>query len=249
MELFTKIILLDSNEHENLNFIQKRLGKTNVKFLPIVKKKKKKPNIHIYWQKLPHTLHDLCQDKFQPSVHKKAWYSINSQLEELSNHNILHGDVHLKNIMVDEKKKNFYLIDYGLSSNPKKLTPIEKLYLQYRQDQFQFLWNLVFLSNRQMDNYEPFGNMLRTVPERHETLVKNTCLLFPMEKKNRIRDYLDCFLRKDLKKIKTKREKIIFKFFLERLYLTFYILFVKKHDMYENFIKDFQKNVNKKTRK
>jgi serine/threonine protein kinase len=247
MEVFTKKISLNSNEHQNLNYIQKHLGKkTTFKFLPIVHKKQKKPNIYISWEKLPYTLHDLCQDKLQSSFHKKAWYSIKSQLGELSKHNILHGDVHLKNIMVDKNKKHFYLIDYGLSSNPDNLTPIEKLYLENHQDQFQFLWNLVFLSNKQMNNYELFGNILRTFPERHEILVKTTSLFFPIEKKKKIKNYFDCFLKKDLKKIKTKREKIMFKFFLERLYLTFYILFVNKNKIYQNFIKDFQKNVIKK---
>ena len=76
-------------------------------------------------------------------------------------------------------KKELYLIDYGLSSNPKKLTPIEKLYLEYHQDQFQFLWNLVFLSNRQMNNYEPWKYVAdssgapRNIGKKHYSFVSD----------------------------------------------------------------------------
>jgi serine/threonine protein kinase len=240
VEVFTKIIPIDSNEHKNLIFIQNHLLKQNADFLPWLKKQKKKSTIHVTWHKLPYTLYDLCTTKSNQILYNRAWKDIKSQIIELANHNIVHGDVHLKNIMVDQHKKKFYLIDYGLSSNANALSSYEKLCLLYHQDLFQFLWNIVFLSNKEIYSFEPFGNLLREKKLCHEKLLKTVCCFFPSNMKNKIHTYFHCFLKKDLKNLKSKKEKIVFKFFLERLYLSFYIIFVKKDIIFEKFLKEFR---------
>jgi len=82
-----------------------------------------------------------CFSSMKPSQYKQCLRSFWKICETLEQFRIVHGDIHLKNILVLKKKLS--LIDFGISSISKKQNPLHEIYLWGREDIYrflQFLW-------------------------------------------------------------------------------------------------------------
>ena len=204
------------------------------KFLPILKEKRENLFTTFYFEKMPYTFSALYfKKKMTVKMLKTAWRHIKKQILVLHKLGIIHGDVHMENIVVNGSKDKFFLIDFGESCMKKDFGEYEKLSLRYNQDLYQFLWNIVFLSNKQKQSYEDFGEILRKFPEKScRKLLKHVEKMWIDGEKRQLKKHLQYFLEKKLEKINSKKKKIIFKFFLERLYLSYIILFVKRDAIY-----------------
>ena len=230
---FSKKIISGSTESEILRKLDMLRPR---KFLPILKEERKQLFTTFYFEKMPYTFSDLYfKNKITVKMLKNAWRQIKKQIDALHKLGVIHGDLHMENIVVNGAKDKFFLIDFGESCIKQDFGEYEKLSLRYNQDLYQFLWNIVFLSNKQKQSYEDFGEILRKLPEKScRKLLKHVEKMWIDGEKNKLKKYLQYFLEKNLEKINSKKKKIIFKFFLERLYLSYIILFVKKDRIYRN---------------
>ena len=245
MKLFSKTVTLDSNE-SYINHQLSKISPSNTLFCPVkTKKNNKKKIVTLFWEELPCTLYDVLQTKKVTTEQLFSYFvQIKDQLSILHRSNILHSDVHFKNIMMTKTKKKVYLIDYGLSPDPQKLSSYDKLTLLWDEDLFQLLWNLVFRTNQTPTDYKEFRKLLRKqTMDVQESLEKSVLPCIPTRHRKKCKNFLIMFFSKKSPLLKTNHDRIMFKLFLERMYLCFYFYFVNFDVSFEKFISCFQQSL------
>ena len=192
----SKRVISESSESVILRKLDKLRPR---KFLPILKEKRENLFTTFYFERMPYTFSALYfQKKMTVKMLKTAWRHIKNQIHVLHKLGIIHGDVHMENIVVNGAKDKFFLIDFGESCMKKDFGEYEKLSLRYNQDLYQFLWNIVFLSNKQKQSYEDLGEILRKFPEKScRKLLKHVEKMWIDGEKRQLKKYLQYFLEKN----------------------------------------------------
>lgn len=219
----SKKILKNSKEYKFLKEIEK---KENTKiFLPIKKEKEEGKYIHIFWKKIPTTVHSL--KKIKKKEEWNCWKQICLSLSFLHSLKIIHCDVHLNNILVDKDK--FYLIDFGISKKVK--TEYDRYSLEWKEDEFQLLWNLIYKKNEYPTDFSILRKKIQEETKKNKDIIKKEiqyCLPTNLSK-----TYYSLLLSKKPIELEKKIEKIKFKMFLQRLYLLFFIFIEKPNSFYQ----------------
>lgn len=236
MRLFEKVVLYDSNEDRTLRTIPK--WKSNL-FLSHVERKRNGKNVTYRWEKLPSSVFEY-QKKWNAREQLDCWNQVKTQLQIVHHHKILHGDLHPGNVL--RKKNHYYIIDFGLASDPKHLTLFERVGLQYNQDLFQFLWNLVFRSNQMIQDFSAFRKLFKQQNPEIQDSVQNLVYYFYSSKKIPKKFFQFFLSSKRTMKGWTEREKICFQMYLERLYLCFYLQVVSPNITALECVQTFLKN-------
>ena len=219
----SKKILENSKEYKILKELKKK--DENQLFLPIKKIEKENEFIKIYWKKIPTTVYDL-KNKTQKEEWN-CWKQICSSLYFLHSLHIIHCDVHLQNILVDKNK--FYLIDFGIS---KKITSeYDKYYLEWKEDEFQLLWNLIFKRNEYPSDFSHLRKKIQEETKVNQNIIRNE--IQKSLPKHLSKKYFSLFISNKPIEIKKKIEKIKFKIFLQRLYLLYFIFLEKPNTFYQ----------------
>lgn len=225
MSLFLKKIPKKSNEYKILKEIEKKDTKY---FIPIKKEVIENDNIKIYWKKYPFTIHkQISLGIWNKKKEWNTWKQICSSLFFLHSLGIVHFDVHLDNILCNKDSTEFYLIDFGISKKVK--TEYEKYCLLWKEDEFQLLWNFIYHHNQYPTDYSILRKRIQKETKKNQTLLKKE-LLYCLPK-DFINNVFPIFLNKKPIEIKKKIEQIKFKFFLERLYLIYFI-FIEKPELF-----------------
>lgn len=236
MRLFEKVVLYDSNEDRTLRTIPK--WKSNL-FLDPVERKRNGKYVTYRWEKLPSSVFEY-QKKWNAKEQLDCWNQVKTQLQLLHHHKILHGDLHPGNVL--RKKNHYYVIDFGLASDPKGLTLFERVGLQHNQDLFQFLWNLVFRSNQMIQDFSAFRKLFKQQNPEIQDAVQNLVYSFYSSKKIPKKFYQFFLSSKRTMKTWTEREKLCFQMYLERLYLCFYLQVVSPNITALECVQNFLKN-------
>lgn len=226
---YFKKILKNSNEYKILKEIQKK--DKEYLFLPIEKEEEKGKYINIFWEKIPTTVYSL--KKITKKKEFDCWKQICSSLSFLHSLHIIHCDVHLKNILV--KKNKFYLIDFGISRKVK--TEYDKFCLDWKEDEFQLLWNLIYKKNEYPSDFSILRKDLQKESKKMKELLRKEiqyCLPTDLSKK-----YFSLLLSKKPILLTKKIEKIKFKMFLQRLYLLFFIFIEEPNSFYQKMYHSF----------
>jgi serine/threonine protein kinase len=233
---FKKLIKKNSQEHEIIKCIQMFDDLQKDLFLPVYRIQNKNPSfVEIHMKYEPLTVFQLLHqnvDEFRQKYLVQCFQQISSILYVLKKHQILHQDVHLKNILYNSKQKKFYLIDFGIGKILYKINATnwyDYYYYHLNGDQFQLLWNLLLKTNIFMDDFGPLrttlGSMSKNKKQKLFQILQNStfynekiCIL--------CKPQLDIFLFSKHGKIefKHKREKILFKFLLQRVYIIQYLM-------------------------
>ena len=236
MRFFKKVIPYNSNEDRTLRTISQ--WKSDL-FLPHVKRNRNGKHVTYYWEKLPSSVFEY-QKKWNIKDQLECWNQVKKQLKILHHYKIQHGDLHPGNVM--RKKNHYYIIDFGLASNPKNLTLFERVGLEHNQDLFQFLWNVVFQSNKMVQDFSVFRKVFKKQNHDLQESVQNLVQCFYASKKKPSKFY-DFFLSsKRTMKDWSERERISFQMYLERLYLCFYVQVVSPNTVAIECIQTFSKN-------
>lgn len=225
----SKKILKNSKEYKFLKEIEKK-DKDHI-FLPIKKEKEDGKYIHIFWKKIPTTVYSI--KKITKKEEWNCWKQICSSLFLLHSLHILHCDVHLNNILVDKDK--FYLIDFGISKKVK--TEYDNYCLQWKEDEFQLLWNLIFKKNEYPTDFSILRKKVQEETKKNKDVLKKEiqyCLPTNLSK-----TYYSLLLSKKPIELQKKIEKIKFKMFLQRLYLLFFIFIEKPNPFYQKMYHSF----------
>jgi serine/threonine protein kinase len=219
---YFKKILKNSKEHKFLKEIDKK--NINNLFLPIEKEIINGKYVKIYWKKIPSTVYNI-KNKISKKNELLCWKQICSALSFLHSLNIIHFDVHLKNILVDKNK--FYLIDFGISK--KNQTTYDNYCLLWKEDEFQLLWNLIYKNNEYPSDFSSMRKKIQEESQKNKNLLlKEIQYCLPSDISTK---YFSILLSKNPIHITTKIEKIKFKMFLQRLYLLLFI-FIKKPNVF-----------------
>ena len=219
----SKQILKNSKEYKFLKEIEKK-DKEDL-FLPIKKEKEDGKYIHIFWKKIPTTMYSI--KKLKKKEEWNCWKQICLSLSFLHSLKINHCDVHLNNILMDKNK--FYLIDFGISRKVK--TEYDNYCLDWKEDEFQLLWNLIYKKNEYPTDFSILRKELSEESKKNKDLLKKEiqyCLPIDLSKK-----YYSLLLSKKPIVLTKKIEKIKFKMFLQRLYLLFFIFIEKPNTFYQ----------------
>ncbi len=161
-------------------------------------------------------------------------------INALRNHYVLHQDVHLKNVVCNKSFTKFYLIDFDVSVKKpfSSMNVYEKKSYLYREDQFQLFWNFIFGHNKFISDFTSFRKRVRRHSTKTKDLLKKSCKIFF------IKSYLDemweIFLSEEPIQLKGKENKIVFKFFLTRLYLLYDIHVRRPNLFYQSLVRRVQ---------
>lgn len=235
MEFFIKSMEQDSEEYKILKKISTLKKQEKDFFLPVVKEEKKGKKIRIFQKKLSNNV--LNEKNWNEKKEWNCWKQIVSALYILHKNNILHFDVHLENIMVDKNK--FYLIDFGISKivEPNKISKYHKLCLDWKEDEFQLLWNLVFRNNEYPSDFSTFRKVIQNDTEDKKKILETEIkLLLPAPYAKKM---LKLILSKQPISLKTMFEKTKCKMFLYRLFLIYHIFIYKPNAFYQKMIHSF----------
>ena len=226
--LFIKEIPKKSMEMKILTKINK-LDKEKL-FLPIKKKEISGNNIKIYWKKIPYTIQKKKEnEKWKKIYEKDVFEQISKSLFFLHSLGFIHLDVHFDNILCSSKHK-YYLIDFSISEPVNNIN--NKLYLEWKEDHFQLLWNLVFHRNHYINDFSNLRKNIQKTSQKNKNLLKKELkLCLP---KKFVDEKLSLLLSENKISIKKKIDQIQFKMFLQRLYLLYYIFIEKKDDFYQD---------------
>lgn len=239
MNVFKKTISKFSDEYKILKKIETWKEEEKDMFLPIINEIKiGKNNVCICQKNLPKSvLEQINEKKWNKKKEWNCWKQIITALHILHSHSILHFDVHLGNIMVDGNK--FYLIDFGIS----KMIPIEnhslyhKLCFQWKEDEFQLLWNFVFHNNEYVSDFTTFRKILQQETKKNKSILETEMkLLLPTRN---AKEKLKLFLSTEPITLKTVNEKIAFKMFLHRLFLIYHIFIYKPDSFHQKMVHSF----------
>lgn len=218
---YSKKILKKSKEYR----FQKEIGKKDDKklFLPIEKTEEDNNFIILFWRMVPNTMYDF--EKISKKQKWDCWQQICSSLSFLHSLHIIHCDVHLKNILTEKNK--YFLIDFGISKKVKSF--YDKYHLEWKEDEFQLLWNLILRHNSYPNDFSQLRKRLQEETKKNQSLLEKEiqyCLPKDLSKK-----YFSILLSKKPILIKSKMDKIKFKFFLQRLYFLS-IIFLEHPDIF-----------------
>lgn len=232
MDLFVKSILQDSEEYKILKKTSSFKPQDKSFFLPIVKEVKRGKKVVIYQKKLSNNV--FHEKKWNQKKEWNCWKQIASALHILHRNNILHFDVHLENIMVDKNK--FYLIDFGISKIlvPKQISKYHQLCLQWKEDEFQLLWNLIYRNNQYPSDFSTFRKVIQNESDNHKKILeKEICLLVPTIYAKKL---LKLILSTAPIELTSVIEKTKCKMFLYRLFLIYHIFIYKPNPFYQKMI-------------
>ena len=160
---------------------------------------------------------------------------IGKAIETLHKRGILHMDVHLENIVMDRQR--FYLVDFGISQLYEKRNLFQWYHYCFNEDYFQLLWNMYFNSNRMVDDFRSFRIILCGLSKRK---YDRLCGLFRQSKTYGEPLHKAIFamlrlLRGKEFKFQNKKEKILGKFILMRLYF-FHVLLSEQNTRNQLFL-------------
>lgn len=238
MGFFIKTIHSDSEEYKILKKISTFQEKDIVLFLPIEKEVKKGKKVDIYQKQLSKNVMNLIKEnKWNNKKEWNCWKQIVSALHILHKNNILHFDVHLENIMVNKNK--FYLIDFGISKlfTSNKISKYHQLCLDWKEDEFQLLWNLVFHHNQYPTDFSTFRNVIRNDDkEKQKLLEKEIKLLISPSYSKKM---FSLFISNKPISLDTIYDKTKCKMFLYRLFLLYHIFIYKPDPFHQKMIHSF----------
>ena len=165
----------------------------------------------------------------------KCMKQIGKAIETLHKRGILHMDVHLENIVMDRQR--FYLVDFGISQLYEKRNLFQWYHYCFNEDYFQLLWNMYFNSNRMVDDFRSFRIILCGLSKRK---YDRLCGLFRQSKTYGEPLHKAIFamlrlLRGKEFKFQNKKEKILGKFILMRLYF-FHVLLSEQNTRNQLFL-------------
>lgn len=238
MSFFKKLINFDSEEYKILKKLSSLNEKQQLFFIPIEKEIKKGKKVEIYQKKLSSSVLKLVQDKkWNEKKEWNCWKQIISALHTLHSNNILHFDVHLDNIMVCGNK--FYMIDFGISKivSPKNISKYHKVCLEWKEDQFQLLWNLVYRHNQYPSDFSTFRKVVRNDTEQNKKLLEKE--IKEIINTTYAKKMFSLFLSDKPISLNSVIEKTKCKMFLYRLFLIYHIFIYKPNPFYQKMIHSF----------
>jgi hypothetical protein len=231
----TELFYKKANPNELNILLQMKNWKEKRLFLPLVSFDNETKKMGI--RKMACDVQKICKSKkWNNNVEKKCILKICQVLVALRKHYVLHQDVHLKNIVCNKSLTRFYLIDYDVSvRRPFSVMNLyEKKSFLFREDQFQLFWNFVFGHNEFINDFTEFRKKIRKVSLKKQNKLKEKCKIFFM--KDYVDEYWALFISEKPIIIKEKGDQIVFKFFLMRLYLLYYIYISEPNPFYQDMI-------------
>ena len=247
-KIFVKTIEKSSNEHLILEFfrnVDKEEQKHFIQIYNVRNHPTVMTNINVEMEYQSKTLDKLFIEK-KTVDSQKCFQDIFRVFSLLEKYRIIHQDVHLKNILFNPRKKKFYLIDFGLAKFLKVINATnwyEYYYYHLRGDLFQFCWNFVFRDNKPFNNFQRYRKKISNYKEEKKNRVKKALqnsIFYPKTICSTLCEkWLTHFFIVDYSFVfQNKREKILFKFLIQRLYLIDY--YINKKDLkylYDAFLK------------
>lgn len=238
--MFYKNIVKNSNEYNilknvihNLPFCEKKY------FVPIQSEKSiSKKYFQIGFEKKSKTLSNLSKSILYSS---QCILSVFDALDILYKYQILHCDVHLDNILYDTRRKTFHLIDFDISRKVESFDIVTVSLYQWKEDKFQFIWNIVTDSAPFPVDFRKFRLQcqkmkLNDYSKLQKILLKS--IFFYKKDETPTQKFLNFFRTNDTEFPfrMTKRNKIITKCILLRLLLLYKIKSHKEKDFLYNII-------------
>jgi serine/threonine protein kinase len=228
-KIFIKTIEKTSNEHLILEFfhnLSKEKRKHFIQIYNIRDHPTVKTNINVEMEYQSKTLEQLVLDN-TPIDSKKCFQDIFRIFHLMETFKIIHQDVHLKNILFNPRKKKFFLIDFGLGKILKVINATnwyEYYYYHLRGDMFQFCWNFAFHDNKPFNNFQRYRKKISNYKEDRKNKLKQALQNSIFYHKKICSDLCDTWLTQffDVNYplvFHKKREKILFKCMIMRLYL------------------------------
>ena len=228
-QFFVKQVDKDSQEHVILKYLLSLPKEDQKKFLKIYRMVPDPlhNHVHVSMAFCPTTLFDLQQPTNSISWSRSECVKqLVEILSFLKAKRIIHQDVHMKNILYNHRKKQFFLIDFGIS---KKLQFInatswyDYYYYHLQGDLFQFFWNFYFQHNQYLDNFSEFRLKISAYDKKKKQKLLNQLKSSMFYAKNiadsMIRNQIHLFFKPEDKiEFHHKKEKILFKFIVQRLY-------------------------------
>lgn len=232
MKKFIKTILKNSSEHKIMMEIQNwkpRDRKYFLKIHDITNECDDKVSLHLEFQSL--TVQKMQHDNILDI--EKCIQNVIQILFLLKKFQIIHQDVHLENIVYNSKKKQFYVIDYGIS---KKLAPrycklnsenitnwYDYYYYHLHEDMFQFFWNLFMKNNQSIQDFRPFREKIAKYTLHQKQVLKKNVKNSLFYNETICKKYFNTWFEELCKEgafslVLKKKEKILLKFLLQRLY-------------------------------
>jgi thiamine kinase-like enzyme len=238
--MFYKNIVKNSNEYNILKHVIQNLPPCEKKyFVPIQSEKSiSKKHFQIGFEKKSKPLSNVSKSVLYSS---QCILSVFDALDILYKYQILHCDVHLDNILYDARRKTFHLIDFDISRKVDSLDVVTFSLYQWKEDKFQFIWNIVTNSAPFPVDFSKFRLTCQKMKLNDYAKLQKIFLksIFFHKKDEKIaQKFLDFFRTKDTEFPfrMTKRNKIITKCILLRFLLLYKIKSHKEKDFIYNII-------------
>lgn len=175
---------------------------------------------------------------------KKCVTIIFRSIDLLRSQHILHMDVHCSNILTNNTKTNFYLIDYGisvkLSKHFEKTQNLNYFLFILNEDKFQLLWNFYFKTNIMITDFRILKKKLSNLSKKKYSLLLQklySSIFYSKLLDFEVIPFLDIFPYSEIK-LTTKKQCMIMKLILNRVYFIYHLLFQKniKNEIYMCFL-------------
>ena len=232
--MFYKNIIKNSNEYNILKHVIDSLPSCEKKyFVPIQSEKSiSKKQCQIGFEKKSKTLSNVSKSVLYSF---QCISSVFEALDILYKYQILHCDVHLDNILYDTRKKTFHLIDFDISRKVENLDIVTLSLYQWKEDKFQFIWNIVTDSAPFPTDFSKFRQTCQKMKVNDYSKLQKILLksVFFHEKDEKLaKKFLVFFKTMDTEFPfrMTKRNKIVTKCILLRFLLIYKIKLHKEKD-------------------